>query len=263
MKLDVKHLSCQVDHKTLVQDLSFSLEAGQLVGLIGPNGAGKSSLLKTLAGIYPCQQGQILVDGVDVGNLSRKAFAQQVAYMQQDPPISFSYRVEALVMTARTPYLAWWQQESKADKAIATQAMKETGVYDLRHRTIDSLSGGERQRVFLAKALAQEASCLLLDEPAAALDLMHAEGLFRLVRKQCQEGHSALVVVHDLELAAKYCSRLILLSEGRLVADGAPLEVLTPEHLREAYGMEADVYPDAKYGHCRIYLLEEDEADAK
>ena len=145
---------------------------------------------------------------------------------------SFDYEAIDIVMTARYPYLKWWQQEGPGDKAIVEKAMKEVGVYHLRHRSVQNLSGGERQRVFLAKALAQQTEVLLLDEPTAALDLVYADDIFHEGRRLCDEGKTILIVVHDLELAAKYCTKLVLVSDGHIVDVGTPREVLTAENLR-------------------------------
>ena len=166
-------------------------------------------------------------DGKSIDTLSDKEIAHHVAYMQQSVDVSFDYEAIDIVMTARYPYLKWWQQEGPGDKAIVEKAMKEVGVYHLRHRSVQNLSGGERQRVFLAKALAQQTEVLLLDEPTAALDLVYADDIFHEGRRLCDEGKTILIVVHDLELAAKYCTKLVLVSDGHIVDVGTPRDVLT------------------------------------
>ena len=153
MKLDVQSLSVTLGETTILKDASFSIDSGEFVGIIGPNGSGKTTLLKTLRGLYPTSGGDVLWDGKSITSL----------------------------MTARYPYLKWWQQEGPEDKVIVENAMKEVGVYHLRHRSVQSLSGGERQRVFLAKALAQQTEVLLLDEPTAALDLVYARKFTKCV----------------------------------------------------------------------------------
>lgn len=257
MRLEVDKLGLVRERRPILQDVSFTLQEGEVLGLIGPNGVGKTSLLQAVSGLAPYQQGRVELDGQDLAHMGERQRAQRIAYMQQDSPIPLGYRVEDLVLLARTPYLSWYEGEGPKDYQIVEAAMKEAGVWPLRHRLVDSLSGGERQRVYLAKALAQDTDLLCLDEPAAALDLVNGESLFKGLKDLAKRGVSSLVVVHDLELAAKYCSRLLLLAPGGLLAQGRAQEVLTPQNLYEAYGMRADVYDDAKYGNRRIYVLDE------
>ena len=231
MKLDVQSLSVALGENHILKDASFSIDSGEFVGIIGPNGSGKTTLLKTLRGLYSTSGGHILWDGKSIDTLGDKEIAHHVAYMQQSVDVSFDYEAIDIVMTARYPYLKWWQQEGPEDKAIVEAAMKEVGVYHLRNRSIQSLSGGERQRVFLAKALAQQTEVLLLDEPTAALDLVYAE------------------------LAAKYCTKLVLVSDGHIVDVGAPRDVLTAENLRKAFRLSAAVYDDPYFKQQRIFVF--------
>ena len=246
MKLDVQSLSVTLGENPILKDASFSIDSGEFVGIIGPNGSGKTTLLKTLRGLYPISEGQVLWDGKSIASLSDKEIAHHVAYMQQAIDI---------VMTARYPYLKWWQQEGPDDKAIVEKAMKEVGVYHLRNRSVQNLSGGERQRVFLAKALAQQTEVLLLDEPTAALDLVYADDIFHEGRRLCDEGKTILIVVHDLELAAKYCTKLVLVSDGHIIDVGTPREVLTAENLRAAFHLSAAVYDDPYFKQQRIFVF--------
>ena len=255
MKLDVQSLSVTLGETTILKDASFSIDSGEFVGIIGPNGSGKTTLLKTLRGLYPTSGGDVLWDGKSIASLSDKEIAHHVAYMQQSVNVSFDYEAIDIVMTARYPYLKWWQQEGPEDKVIVEQAMKEVGVYHLRNRSVQNLSGGERQRVFLAKALAQQTEVLLLDEPTAALDLVYADDIFQEGRRLCDEGKTILIVVHDLELAAKYCTKLVLVSDGHIVDVGAPRDVLTAENLRNAFRLSAAVYDDPYFKQQRIFVF--------
>lgn len=255
MKLDVQSLSVTLGDTTIVKEASFAIDRGEFVGIIGPNGSGKTTLLKALRGLYPTSGGDVLWDGKSISSLSDKEIAHHVAYMQQSVNVSFDYEAIDIVMTARYPYLKWWEQEGPEDKVIVEQAMKEVGVYHLRNRSVQSLSGGERQRVFLAKALAQQTEVLLLDEPTAALDLVYADDIFYEGRRLCDEGKTILIVVHDLELAAKYCTKLVLVSDGHIVDVGAPRDVLTAENLRNAFRLSAAVYDDPYFKQQRIFVF--------
>ena len=255
MKLDVQSLSVTLGENTILKDASFSIDSGEFVGIIGPNGSGKTTLLKALRGLYPTSGGDVLWDGKSISSLSDKEIAHHVAYMQQSVNVSFDYEAIDIVMTARYPYLKWWEQEGPEDKVIVEQAMKEVGVYHLRNRSVQSLSGGERQRVFLAKALAQQTEVLLLDEPTAALDLVYADDIFYEGRRLCDEGKTILIVVHDLELAAKYCTKLVLVSDGHIIDVGTPREVLTADNLRAAFHLSAAVYDDPYFKQQRIFLF--------
>ena len=255
MKLDVQSLSVTLGDTTIVKEASFAIGRGEFVGIIGPNGSGKTTMLKALRGLYPTSGGDIFWDSKSIASLSDKEIAHHVAYMQQSVNVSFDYEAIDIVMTARYPYLKWWEQEGPEDKVIVENAMKEVGVYHLRHRSVQSLSGGERQRVFLAKALAQQTEVLLLDEPTAALDLVYADDIFYEGRRLCDEGKTILIVVHDLELAAKYCTKLVLISDGRIVDVGAPRDVLTAENLRKAFRLSAAVYDDPYFKQQRIFVF--------
>ena len=255
MKLDVQSLSFTLGENTILKDASFSIDSGEFVGIIGPNGSGKTTLLKALRGLYPTSGGDVLWDGKSISSLSDKEIAHHVAYMQQSVNVSFDYEAIDIVMTARYPYLKWWEQEGPEDKVIVEQAMKEVGVYHLRNRSVQSLSGGERQRVFLAKALAQQTEVLLLDEPTAALDLVYADDIFYEGRRLCDEGKTILIVVHDLELAAKYCTKLVLVSDGHIIDVGTPREVLTADNLRAAFHLSAAVYDDPYFKQQRIFVF--------
>ena len=255
MKLDVQSLSVTLGENAILKDASFSIDSGEFVGIIGPNGSGKTTLLKALRGLYPTSGGDILWDGKSIASLSDKEIAHHVAYMQQSVNVSFDYEAIDIVMTARYPYLKWWEQEGPEDKVIVEQAMKEVGVYHLRNRSVQSLSGGERQRVFLAKALAQQTEVLLLDEPTAALDLVYADDILHAGRRFCDEGKTILIVVHDLELAAKYCTKLVLVSDGHIIDVGTPREVLTADNLRAAFHLSAAVYDDPYFKQQRIFVF--------
>lgn len=258
MELCVEHLSVSLNNQPILHDISLTAKRGEFIGIIGPNGSGKTTFLKSLRGLYDFESGSVKLNGESIANSNDKKIAKLVAYMQQNINLNFGYTAKEIVMTARYPYLKWWQNESANDEQIVETIMKNVGIWHLRDRAVNELSGGERQRVFLAKALAQETELLLLDEPTAALDLVYADEIFRQARQYCEEGKTIFIVVHDLELAAKFCTRLLLISEGRLVADGQPKEVLTAQNLKKAFHLASAVYEDPYFKQQRIFIFPND-----
>lgn len=259
MKFSVDHISVSLGNKMILHDISMSAGSGEFIGIIGPNGSGKTTFLKSLRGLYPLASGKVLLNEKSLEQERDKDIAKQIAYMQQNINLNFGYTAKEIVMTARYPYLKWWQNETVDDERIVESVMKELGIWHLQDRAVNELSGGERQRVFLAKSLAQETKLLLLDEPTAALDLVYADEIFRRGRQYCEAGKTIFIVVHDLELAAKYCTRLLLISEGHLIADGTPKQVLTAKNLRDAFHLKSAVYDDPYFKQQRIFIFPHDE----
>ncbi len=254
--LIAENLGLTIDEHPILQDINLTVDTGEFVGIIGPNGAGKSTLLKGLRGIHPAT-GSIEVFGEKLHVLSEKQIARKVAYMQQEINTGFGFTAKQVVLAGRYPYLEWWQNESENDDAIAEKYMKFTGVSHLANKDINHMSGGEKQRVLLAKVLTQETDLIFLDEPTASLDLTYQEEIFRQCKQLCQQGKTILIVVHDIRLAAKFCSRLILLHKGNVLADGLPEEVITGDNLHEAYQMHAAVFNNYVSGLLDIYTYHE------
>ena len=240
-------------HKDVLSDVSFEVRRGEMVGLIGPNGAGKSTLLKTLRGILDPRAGSVLLNGRDAATMTSREFALEVAYLQQNVEIAFGYSVREIVTTGRYPHLEWWEKEGPADERIVDACMEYTGVRDLAHRSVDMISGGQRQRVLLAKVLAQQTPLLFLDEPATGLDIFYQEEIFRFCRELCAQGKTVLMVIHELSLAAKFCSRLMLVGDHRIVADGKPEEVMTSEYLSRCYGVPVRVVRNPLTGTAEVF----------
>ncbi|CUH94655.1 hypothetical protein P22_0721 [Propionispora sp. 2/2-37] len=238
----VENLAVMLQQQLVLRDIHFQAAAGEFIGVIGANGAGKSTLLRSLRGLIPASAGQVAVFGRPVNQMSENEKARHMAYMQQEVRIGFDYTVLELVLTGRYPYLSWWQNEGSEDYRIARKYLEFTGVGALADKKVTQVSGGERQRILLAKVLAQETPVVFLDEPTASLDLGYQEEIFRYCRAICREGKTVLMVVHDIKTAAKYCSRLLLMAGGRVVADGTPAAVVTPEHLSTAFGVHSAVY---------------------
>ncbi len=237
--LEVKDLSIGYGSRCVISRACFAIGRGELVGIIGCNGAGKSTLLKTIRGLLPKQDGEVRFFGRALEDYGDRELATKVAYLQQHVEVGFGYTGQDIVMAGRYPYLKWWQKEGEEDKRLALDCMDYTGTKDLADKPVTEVSGGQKQRILLAKVLAQQTPVLFLDEPTTGLDMVYQEEIFRFARELAAKGKTVLMVVHELNLAAKYCSRILLLGEGRLLADGAPDAVFTEELLGRAY--EADI----------------------
>jgi iron complex transport system ATP-binding protein len=229
--------------KTVLHDVSIAAPPGASVGIIGPNGSGKTTLLKLLAGSLRPNAGRVTLDGIGLDALGRRAVARRIAVVPQDTHVAFEYTVLEIVLMGRHAHLGTFQIEGPADLAAARDALAVTGAAGLEARPFSTLSGGERQRVILASALAQSAEILLLDEPTAALDLRYQLQVAAILVRLNRERRVTIVVsTHDLNFAAAVCGELAMLRDGRVLAQGPTRDVLTREHIRRLYDVEADVH---------------------
>jgi iron complex transport system ATP-binding protein len=227
--------------RTILSALSLEIPAGQFLGVIGPNGAGKSTLIHLLLDLVRPTNGRILIDGRAPKEYDRRRFAQKVAAVTQEEGLDFPFSALEVVLMGRTARLSPFGFESQEDLEIAHGAMVQTGVAHLAARPLHALSGGERKRVLLARALAQSPEILILDEPAAALDIHHQIAIFDLLRDLHARGVTVVVVVHDLNLAAAYCERLVLLQSDAPARCGSVEEILTYARVRDTFGVEVYV----------------------
>lgn len=220
-------------------DVSTTFQSGELVAIVGPNGAGKSSMIALLAGDLAPSRGTVTLDGVDLAGLDSKELARRRAVMTQANDVTFPFSVRDVVEMGRYP----WAESTNPgqDAAVVEAALHRVEVSYLADRKITALSGGERARVALARVLAQETEVLLLDEPTAALDIRHQELVMQLLREKAAGGALVIVVLHDLEAAAAFADRIVLLSDARVVANGSPIDVLTPETLSRVYQHPVEV----------------------
>ena len=233
----------------LFDGLSLAIAPGESLGLIGPNGSGKTTLLRLLCGILQAERGEVLLAGRPVRSIPPRERARRVAIVPQESSLVFNFSVLEVVLMGRAPHLGLWGLERPADYAAARQALLQTDLESQEERPLGELSSGERQRALIARALAQEPRVLLLDEPTAFLDLRHRLQIHEiLLRLNRQAGLTVVTVSHDLNLAARYSSRLAVLHRGRLAADGPPATVLTPGMVRTVYGTEAAVERDPATG---------------
>ncbi len=237
------------DARPVVESLSLEVPAGEFLGVIGPNGAGKSTVVRLLLGLLRPQRGRVTLDGREVERWPRREFARRVGAVTQEEALEFPFTALEVVLMGRTAHLGPLGFEDAADVAAARAAMAATGVEALADRPLHALSGGERKRVLLARAFAQDPTVLVLDEPAAALDIQHQIGIFDLLAERHHRGATVIVVVHDLNLAAAYCERLLLVRRGALALVGSVEEVLTYRRVREAFGVDVYVGVNEISGH--------------
>nr|WP_251050402.1 MULTISPECIES: ABC transporter ATP-binding protein [unclassified Streptomyces] len=228
--------------RIVAEDLDLPIPAGRVTALVGPNACGKSTALRALARLLKPADGTVLLDGEDIAALSARDFALRLALLPQTPSAPDGITVRDLVARGRTPHQRWWRQWSSVDEAAVDTALAATGSAELADRSIDELSGGQRQRVWIAMALAQDTSVLLLDEPTTYLDLAHQVDVLELVAElNRSEGRTVVMVLHELNLACRYADHLIAMRDGRVVAAGRPSEIVTPELVHEVFGLRAAV----------------------
>jgi iron complex transport system ATP-binding protein len=253
--IDVEDVSVSLGGASVLQNVSATVPEGQFVGLIGPNGAGKTTLLRTMSGVLAPDAGRVTIDGDEVAALSSKASSRRVAVVPQDTTVSFDFSVEQVVEMGRHPYRSRFGGGSADDRRIVDHAMERVDVARFADRSIGSISGGERQRAILARALAQDTSVLLLDEPTASLDVTRQVETLSLVRELVAEGKTAVAAIHDLDLAARFCDELLLLSDGEIVASGPPDRVLDGDTVSAAFDGRAVVGHDAITGAPTVRAL--------
>lgn len=227
----------------VLHDVSVTIESGQFTGIVGPNGSGKSTLLRLLGGLLRPSAGAVELDGEAVARIGHRRRAQRIAFLPQSVQSTFSLTVFETVCLGRHPHLGALGALTQHDREVAEQCLEAADCLDLRRRDFDTLSGGERQRAMLASILAQEPAILLLDEPTSSLDVHHQVEIFDLLRRLAADGYGIGVVTHDLNLAARFCGSILLLSSEspEAVAQGNPIDVFTVESLSQAYGTPIQV----------------------
>jgi iron complex transport system ATP-binding protein len=241
--LTVRHLDVDLGGRAVLRGIELDAQAGEVVGLVGPNGAGKTSLLRALARLVPARAGEVAWNGRRVDRMDARTRALSLAYLPQGQTLHWPLSVRRLVELGRLPRLGPFGRLAPVDDAAVEAAMADVDIAGLAERQTSSLSGGERARALLARALAVEAPVLLADEPTASLDPYHVLEIMGLLRRTADQGRLVIAVTHELGLVARFCDRIVLLHQGRKVADGRPREVLTPERLREVYRVDPGAIP--------------------
>jgi iron complex transport system ATP-binding protein len=249
VRLRADQVSLGYGDRVVVDGLDLDVVAGTVTAVIGPNGCGKSTLLRALGRLLRPGSGQVLLDGRRIDRMATREVATVLGILPQAPSAPEGLTVADLVARGRHPHQAWYRQWSGDDEAAVHQALVWTGMLDLAERPVDELSGGQRQRAWISMALAQGTDLLLLDEPTTYLDLSHQIDVLELVsRLHAERGRTVVVVLHDLNLAARYAERLVAMKDGALVASGTPAEVLTEQLLADVFDLEAQIVPDPVAG---------------
>jgi iron complex transport system ATP-binding protein len=253
--IEIASLCCGYGNRDVLNGITLRIESGEMTGILGPNGSGKTTLLLTLAGVIPIRSGSIHVAGFDIREQRALWIAQQVASVPQRQEVSFAFPCLSLVLMGRYPYLSGWGGYSARDMEIALQAMEETRTAHLARRSVKEVSGGEAQMVTIARALAQDTEILLLDEATSNLDVARKIEVFDLLRERNRSGATLLCVLHDLNLAALYCKRLIFLKDGKVALDGPTAEIFNDGNLSEIYETEIRVSQHPVTGNPQAHFV--------
>ncbi|MFD7417221.1 ABC transporter ATP-binding protein [Kitasatospora purpeofusca] len=243
-RLAARGVTVGYGERTVIDALDVTIPTGLVTTIIGPNGCGKSTLLRTLSRLLRPSRGSVVLDGEDIATLRTRDVAKRLGLLPQSPVAPEGLTVADLVARGRHPHQSWLRQWSSDDASVVEDALAMTGVSDLADRPVDSLSGGQRQRVWISMTLAQGTDLLLLDEPTTYLDLAHAIDVLDLVDDLHESGRTVVMVLHDLNLAARYSDNLIVMKAGSVLAQGHPRDVVTAEMLHEAFGLRARVIDD-------------------
>lgn len=250
--LCTKNVRLGYGETTIVDDLSLAIPDGGFSVIIGPNGCGKSTLLRALARILKPNGGQVLLDGSDIHHLHTRDVARRIGLLPQSPRAPSAITVHELVEQGRYPYQSVWRHGSAEDDRVVVAAMEQVGIAEFATTAVDELSGGQRQRAWIAMALAQQTQYLLLDEPTTFLDIAHQISVLNLCHQLRSQGKTLVVVLHDLNLAARYATHVIAMNNGEVIAEGSPEEVFSPRLVEQIFGLDAHVMPDPTSGRPLI-----------
>ena len=247
--IKISNLTVGYFRKEVIENLSVDFEQGEFIALLGPNGAGKSTLLKSIIGFLIPEKGEVLIKNKSVSNWNKKDLARNISFIPQDFKLQFDYLVEDLVLMGRFPYVGYWQSYSQKDQEITQNVLKQLDLFKLRKKQFSQLSGGERKRVTIARALAQETDILLMDEAFANLDINHQLEIMQLLSEiNLKQKKLIILVSHNINLASEYCQRILMMKEGKLIADGYPEEIITTENLKELYETNLKIIPNPLTG---------------
>lgn len=252
MKLEVKDLGYSIDHKEILSDIHLNIKEGEFVGLVGPNGCGKSTLLKTIYKVLKPDDGIIYLDNEDMAKWNNKETAKRMSVMAQESNIEFDMNVLDMVLLGRYAHKQMFADTSKTDLKIARESLMKVGMSEYEDRSFLSLSGGEKQRILVARLLTQQAKFVILDEPTNHLDIGYQFQIMNILK--CQD-ITVFSSIHDLNIAALYCDKIIAMKKGNILCCGTPEEVLTPELIQELFGIRAQITVNTATGRIQIYYI--------
>ncbi|MDR2698677.1 MAG: ABC transporter ATP-binding protein [Candidatus Methanoplasma sp.] len=254
--LDVDSLSYQYEKKTVLDKITLGIKGGEIIGILGPNGCGKTTLLKNLNKNLKPHGGCVLIEGEDIGGISKREIAQSTAVVPQSNELRFAFTVREIVTMGRMPFQESFRGETAKDLEIIGRAMEQTGLTEFADRLISTLSGGERQRAIIARAITQTPKIILMDEPTLHLDINMQFEILDLIQKLSRENGLAVVIVsHDLPMVTRYCDRIVLIHDHRIFAMGAPEETLTKENMRTVFNVDAELENDPRSGRSTVRLF--------
>ena len=240
--ISIENICFSYKNHKIIDGINMELESNDIIGVVGPNGSGKTTLIRLISGVYSPDSGRILIDGHDIRSLKSKKLAQMVSVVPQNPNLPSGITVFDLISMGRNPHLKLFEWSSSSDSTIINSAMKMTNIHNLAHRVLDTLSDGERQRAVISMALAQESPVILLDEPASNLDIANQKVILNTISNSVHTKNlAALLTMHDLSLAAQYCNRIIMISDGKIVAEGSPEKVITEQNIFLTYKTKVNV----------------------
>jgi len=250
----VKDLECGYGPHIVIKGLNFEVQLGEVMGVVGPNGSGKTTLLRSISGLLPLKHGSVKISNHEIAKLTRREMAQKVAFVPQLMEPVAGFTVFEMVLLGRTPHLTRFEFASEEDYQVTNWAIEELKVEDIRDQQVAELSGGEFQRVAIARALAQDPKLLLLDEPISHLDIRYQIKIMKLITKMKKQ-RTIIATFHDLNIASRFCHRLMLLKKGEIIAYGRPDEVLTQSNIWKAYNIKAQVRENPRTRHARVVWL--------
>ena len=251
--IEVKELNWQIGNARILKDIGLQLDKNSFVGIIGPNGSGKTTLLRNISSWYKPDAGTVLIHGRDVLSYTSRALAHEMAFVTQNARIEFEFTAMDIVLMGRSPYISRFGSETQEDIEKSRKIMELTKTWELKDRSVTTLSAGEMQRVMIARALVQDTPILLMDEPISNLDINHQIQIMDLIKGyQREKGVTVVMVLHDLNIAAQYCEKLILLNRGEIFCSGEPESVLTRDNIRAVYGIDVHIMENPLNGHPMV-----------
>lgn len=256
MSISFKNLSLGYTNKNILKDVNLEIEKGKITALLGPNGCGKSTLLKSIIKILKPSKGEVLFEGQNINNLDSKYISKHISFLPQIQPIPEGITVKTLVSYGRSPYTNFWGTINKSDDNFMNEVMKEVGVLELQDSLVSELSGGQRQRAWLAMVLAQDAPFILLDEPTTYMDINHQVELMAILKKLNKKGKTIIVVLHDINQAARYCDHLVLLKKGKVISQGETSEIMNEKLLKEVFNINAQIHLDP-IANCPMLIVKD------